>query len=470
MKTMSMIVVSQKPEETRMAVVSHDRLREYVVERNRDQQLVGSIFKGRVSNVVRGIQAAFVDIGKEQNGFLYLEEKEPISEGQNILVQVVKDARGTKGPAVTKEITLPGHYVVLQPFLDNVGLSKKISGKAERHRLKDIAMKHKPNNMGFVVRTAAEGVSEEEIVKDIERLVNDWQVVFARGKLAKAPQLLYRELDLSVRIVRDYMDEEVNKVIVDNETIFFRVKELLEQMPEYTPELVLYNEEEDVFSRLKLSKEIEGMSHRIVELDCGGYIVIDYTEAMTVIDVNSGKYVGKNTLEDTAMFINRQAALEIAHQLQLRDIGGIIVVDFIDMHTEEHQKEIMHILKDALSSDKMKPKVQDITSLNLVEITRRKARQNLSAVLYVACPVCQGTGRVESPETIAVDIRRRLRAFMQKGNQGRKVLLSVNPFVAKEIISHFIKDMQKEFSCKIRVESDPSLHIEAFAILDDGRN
>lgn len=464
---MTTIIVSVKPEETRMGIVVNNRMCEYVVERDSEQHLVSSVFKGKINNVVPGIQAAFIDIGKEQNAFLYMEKGEKLTEGQAVLVQVMKDARGTKGPAVTREITLPGRYLVLQPFRDTIAISKKITGKSERRRLRDFVEAHKPLGMGFVIRTAAEGINEENLLADIKVLLGDWQVISARGKRAKAPSLLYRELDLSVRIVRDYVTEDVNKIIIDDKTVCQRVEELLINMDNINIETVFYEEKIDVFTKFKLNKQIEAISDRQIWLECGGYLVIDYTEAMTVIDVNSGKYSGQESLEATIMEINRQAALEIARQLRLRDIGGIVVVDFIDMHTAKHQEEILHILRKALTDDKMDPKVQDITKLNLVEITRRKARQNLSTVLYSDCPVCQGSGRVQSPETVGVEIRRRLRSFMQEGNSSKNLLVSVHPLVAKWLLSNSVKAMEKEFFCSIKVESDASLHVEAFAILAD---
>ena len=466
---MTTIIVSVKPEETRMGIVVNNRLCEYVVERNSEQHLVSSVFKGKISNVVPGIQAAFVDIGKAQNAFLYMEKGEKLTEGQTILVQVMKDARGTKGPAVTREITLPGRYLVLQPFCDNIAISKKIKGKTERNRLRSFVKANQPEGMGFVIRTAAEGISEEKLLADIKTLIGDWHVISARGKRVKAPVLLYRELDLSVRIVRDYVTENVNKIIIDDETVCQRVQELIMNMDCIDLEVVFYSEKIDVFSKYKLTKQIEAISDRQIWLECGGYLVIDYTEAMTVVDVNSGKYSGQENVEETVMEINRQAAVEIARQVRLRDIGGIVIIDFIDMHTSKQQEEILYILRQALADDKMDPKVHDITRLNLVEITRRKARQNLSTVLYSACPTCQGSGRVQSAETIGVEIRRRLRSFMQEGNPSKNLLLSVHPLVSKWLISNCIKSMEKEFSCSISVESDTSLHVEAFAVLTNDK-
>lgn len=462
---MSTIYVSVHPEETRMGVVNNHKLVDFVVERSSEQHLVSSVFKGKVTRVVRNIQAAFVDIGKEQNAFLYVAKNEHVNEGDTLLVQVTKDARSTKGPAVTRNITLPGRYVVLQPFAHKVALSKQITGKGERKRLRQIGEQHQPPHMGLVIRTAAQNVAAEEIAADIAGLVTDWQVIEARGKRGKAPLLLYRELDLPVRIVRDYVTAEVHKIEIDDEATCKRVLDLLDSMEMDDIGVVYYSQKEDIFHKYKLHRQIEAMSDRLVWLDCGGYLVFDQTEAMTVVDVNSGKYSGKTTLSQTILDVNKEAAEEVARQLRLRDIGGIVVVDFIDMQEEKQQESILQHLRLALAGDKMKPKVHDITALNLVEITRRKARQNLSTVLYSTCPTCQGSGRVQSPETIAVEIRRRLRSFKAAGHLSRYLTITVHPTVAPWLVTNALQDMEKEFSCKLTVESDAASQVEAFALL-----
>lgn len=462
---MSTIYVSCRPEETRMAVVNNHRLVDFVIERNGEQHLVSSIFKGRIANVVPGIQAAFVDLGKGPNGFLYLQGKEKISQGQSILVQVTKDARSTKGPAVTRNITIPGRYVVLTPFENKVALSKSISPKSVRNRIRKFVEEYKPAQMGLVIRTAAENATEEEILSDINSLLKDWHVLEKKSSRAKAPSLLYRELDLSVRIVRDYITEDIHKIVIDEQDTCQRVKDLLEDMDLSNMDVVYYDKKEDIFHKYKVDSQIASISDRQVALPGGGYLVFDYTEAMTVVDVNSGKDHSGKTLEDTITKINKEAAVEIARQLRLRDIGGIIVVDFIDMETLEEQQDLLKTLRASLVDDKMKPKVQDITALNLVEITRRKARQNLSTVLYSQCPFCQGSGRVQSPETVCVEIRRRLRTSFLTGHMDKNLLISAHPTVAQWCIAHCVKDMEKEFSCKIHVKEDPALGAEIFTIL-----
>lgn len=462
------IIIGATEDETRMGLVQNGRLLEYLVERKEEQHLVGSIFKGKVCNVVRGIQAAFVDIGLEQNAFLYLGEKPNVTEGQSLVVQISKDARGTKGPTATRELTLPGRYVVLLPQADYVGISRKITDKEERERLNMICEGVRPAGMGIVVRTAATGVARELLERDVQELAADWRVLAARERVAKAPCLLRRELDLPIRIVRDYLRPELTEIVIDNLPIYKRVEELLAEMPQARDiKVTLYQGLEDIFAYNKQSEAIAAISDRQVTLPSGGYLVIDHTEAMTVIDVNSGRFSGRENLEETIMQINREAALEIARQLRLRDIGGIIVVDFIDMHTQMHKREILNALQQALAGDKMHPKVQDITVLNLVEITRKKSRQNLSSVLYAPCPVCEGSGRVQSRETLALEIKRRLRTLLKRRISSKSLLIVANPWLAEWLAGKDIRAWERELACSLKLESDAALHVESFMILDN---
>ena len=459
------IYVSVRPEETRMGMVEDGRLRDYAVERRSADNLVGNVYRGRVSNVVPGIQAAFVDLNTGKNGFLTLKKDEKVTEGQMILVQVVKDARGSKGPAITRNITLPGRYVVLEPFGSRISLSRKITCKTKRTKLRGWALKHLPGGMGLVIRTAAFQAEESEIQADLDQLLHSWEILKRRSKVGRGPQLLYRELDLSIRMIRDYVTDEVQKIIVDEETTFQTVTNLLAEMGLPQIQVKLYTGEEDLFTNYHLDEEIESMSDRIVWLPGGGYLVFDYTEAMTVIDVNSGKFSAGQDRDATSMTINREAAVEIAHQLRLRDIGGIIVADFIDMNSEDEQKEILQLLKQEFTSDKMKPKVMDITQLNLVEMTRMKARKNLASVLYTTCPMCRGSGRVESPETVYVEIRRRLRGLFAEGNMAHQLLITVHPVVYAWLMEQGVKEMEREFNCTIKTASDAALDMGVFTIL-----
>ena len=465
------IIISSAPEEVRMGLVENGILQEFMVERAMSAHLVGSIFLGRVSNIVRGIQAAFIDIGLARNAFLYLGDSKDLTEGASVMIQITKDPRGTKGPTASREITFPGHYAVLFPFADYVGISRKITDDQERARLRQLAEKCRPEGMGIVIRTEAEGVEAEVLEEDISSLLAEWNVVEARAKRAKAPVFLHRELDLSVRMVRDYFTRDVNEIVVDNPEAFQRIQALLAGM-QGTDDTVLrqWDSGEDVFSGLGLGETLASLADRRVELPGGGYLVIDHTEAMTVIDVNSGSYSGKNNLEDTIMEINRQAAREIAHQLRLRDIGGIIVVDFIDMHSEENRQEVLSVLEASFAGDKMRPRIQDITVLNLVEITRKKSRQNLEAVLFADCPVCSGSGRVQSKEAIALEIKRRIRGLLKKQGSAKEILVVAHPLEAEYLQQELLKDWNRELSCQITVEADASLHVEAFMILDNSGN
>lgn len=466
--TAKIIISAVNPEETRMGIVENGRLMEYVVERNNSAQLVGSIFLGRVCNVVRGIQAAFIDIGLDKNAFLYLGDKTGITEGQRVLVEITKDARGSKGPTATLDISLAGRYAALLPEANYTGISRKITDSAERSRLKKIADEVTNGAAGAVMRTNAAGMPEEVLRADLQQLIADWQIIQARAKLARSPQVLHRELDISVRIVRDYLNVCIDEVVVDSPAVYGRLQELLQNIAESRScKLLLHDKQTDIFSYYRLSDDIASISDRRIDLPSGGYLVIDYTEAMTVIDVNSGHFSGRENLAETVMQINREAADEIARQLRLRDIGGIIVVDFIDMDKKEYREEIMERLQQALRADKMKPCVQDMTVLNLVEITRKKARQNLSAVLYAPCPVCQGSGRVQSQETVGLEIKRRLRTLLAKPCAPRSILIMVSPWLAEWLNHKVIRQWEKELNCTLAVTAEPRLQLETFSLLDN---
>lgn len=466
--TAKIIISAVNPEETRMGIVENGRLMEYVVERNNSAQLVGSIFLGRVCNVVRGIQAAFIDIGLDKNAFLYLGDKTGITEGQRVLVEITKDARGSKGPTAKLDISLAGRYAALLPEANYTGISRKITDSAERSRLKKIADEVTNGAAGTVMRTNASGMPEEVLRADLQQLMADWQIIQARAKLARSPQVLHRELDISVRIVRDYLNARIDEVVVDSPAVYGRLQELLQNIAESRScKLLLHDKQTDIFSYYRLSDDIASISDRRIDLPSGGYLVIDYTEAMTVIDVNSGHFSGRENLAETVMQINREAADEIARQLRLRDIGGIIVVDFIDMDKKEYREEIMERLQQALRADKMKPCVQDMTVLNLVEITRKKARQNLSAVLYAPCPVCQGSGRVQSQETVGLEIKRRLRTLLAKPCAPRSILIMVSPWLAEWLNHKVIRQWEKELNCTLAVTAEPRLQLETFSLLDN---
>lgn len=471
------IIVNVGLEETRMAVLEDGILSEIVVERVETGHIVGNIYKGRIKNVLPGMQAAFIDIGREKNAFLYVGDIFPripsrmgplddvLTTGQEIMVQIAKDALGVKGPRATTHLTLPGRYVVLMPTVDYIGISRRIESNAERERLRELAEKVRPPGMGVIVRTVAEGRSEEDLAKDLHYLYTLWSSIIARSKRVKAPTALYRDVDLVIRVVRDYLSSDLAELVIDNRDAYQRVVELLTH---HSPELVArvsYYEGNDLFDRYQLEEQYSRLQARQVWLACGGYLIFDRTEALTVIDVNTGKFVGRTNLEDTVFRTNLEAAGEIARQVRLRDIGGIIIIDFIDMTSEEHKAAVLAALAEGLKNDRTKSNVVGITGLGLVEMTRKKSRQNLDAMLYSPCPCCAGSGRVQSPATVAINIRRQLRQLAQTA-ASCSYTVQVHPQVAEVLaVPADLKRLQQELAVALKIEAVPALHPETFSIL-----
>ncbi len=474
------IIVNAVPEETRMALIEDGELAEVAIERTNSGHIVGNIYKGKVQNVLPGMQAVFVDIGRDRNAFLYVGDLggqsrrkgkgkgEAFTVGKEVIVQVAKEALGSKGPRLTTHLTLPGRYIVLMPTVDFVGVSRRIGTAEERKRLKELAAKVRPKGMGLVVRTVAEGRCEEDLRKDCEYLVNLWKSLVARAKMVKAPTLLYRDVDLLIRIVRDYLSADVDKLVIDNRDAHARVAELLRVVsPEMLPCLELYGDNEEIFTRYRVEGELDKLSMRRVDLKCGGYIVIDRTEALTVIDVNTGKFVGKTKLADTVFAVNMEATAEIARQIRLRDIGGIIVIDFIDMDREQHKQAVLTALNEHLRKDRTRTNVVGLTGLGLVEMTRKKVRQDIATVLNGRCPSCDGRGFVRSPETVAAAVRRQVRRLgkAQAAAHGR-VVVQVHPRVAEVLQrSGEVERLAKETARRITIETPADMGMEAYSVL-----
>ncbi|MDU4961924.1 MAG: Rne/Rng family ribonuclease [Sporomusaceae bacterium] len=472
------IVVNVGLEETRMAVLEDGSLSEIVVERVETGHIVGNIYKGRIKNVLPGMQAAFIDIGREKNAFLYVGDIFPripsrmgpladvLTTGQEMMIQIAKDALGAKGPRATTHLTLPGRYVVLMPTVDYIGISRRIDSGAERERLRELAEKVRPPGMGVIVRTVAEGRSEEDLAKDLRYLHTLWSSIIARSKLAKAPAALYRDVDLVIRVVRDYLSSDLAELVIDNREAYQRVVELLTyHSPELVSRVSCYDGG-DVFEHYRLEEQYNQLQARQVWLACGGYLIFDRTEALTVIDVNTGKFVGRTNLEDTVFRTNLEAAAEIARQIRLRDIGGIIIIDFIDMNNEEHKQAVLTALEEGLKKDRTKSNVVGITGLGLVEMTRKKSRQNLDGMLYSPCPCCAGGGRVQSPPTVAINIRRQLRQLARTAAAGRSYIVQAHPQVAEVLaVPADLKRLQQELSVALKIEAVPALHPETYSIL-----
>lgn len=443
------IIANVEPFEVRVAVLEDGVLANIFIERS--QPLAGNIYKGRVATVLPGMEAAFVDIGLERNAFLHVadirshrlggeELEDPIGRGgviterlrvgQEILVQVTKEPRGTKGARATTYVALPAHYLVLMPTVSGVGVSRRIEDERERRRLRALAERLRPEGMGLIVRTAAEGVDERELREDLRFLLSLWERVLERARASRAPALLYQDLGLIRRVVRDLFTGDVDRFIVDSREEYERIRDLVGSFaPALRDRVHLYTGPEPVFDAYGIERELERALHRKVWLRSGGYIVFDRTEAATVIDVNTGKYVGKTDLASTIFKTNLEAAQEIARQIRLRDIGGIILVDFIDMESEKHQRAVLEALQEAVRTDRAKVHIMDLTRLGLVELTRKRVYQDLEELLRIPCPYCEGRGRVLSPQSVAVRVQRELRRLAVT-SRARCLLVHVHPEVA----------------------------------------
>ena len=478
---MKTILLNSMPEEVRMAIVAGGELQAIEMERASHSHLVGNLYRGRVQNVLPGMQAAFVDIGREKNAFLYIGDGMPkeaqqavrqqkIHIGQTLPVQIVKDAIGTKGPRATTHLTLPGRNVVLMPTAAYIGISRRIESEEERARLHGIAERICPKDMGLIIRTVAAGKTEEALAADVRYLHRLWESIQARMKLGSAPSLLYRDADLAIRMVRDSFTDEIDEVIVDDRALYQRIVELVEYAsPELADRVKLYAERTPLFRKYHLEEELEKLGAREVELPSGGFIVIDKTEALTVIDVNTGRFVGKANLADTVYHTNLEAAAEILKQLRLRDIGGIIVVDFIDMEQSGQKEELLAYMREHVKSDPTKTNIVDITSLGLVEITRKKSRQNLESMIYSECPYCHGKGRVESPETVGIQISRDIRRMELSSHSEDGYEVEVHELVAEELRrGKLLQPLEQEFGIRIRVMTKPGMHPENYSILQQG--
>lgn len=480
------ILVNVREEETRVAVMEDKVVVEVYIERSLNQRLVGNIYKGKVENVLPGMQAAFVDIGLEKNAFLFVEDALPpraageeagvpesnpcimdvLKEGQEILVQIAKEPIGTKGARVTTHITLPGRYLVLMPTVDYVGISRRIEDERERERLREVAEKVKPANMGLIVRTIAEGLTEEDFRQDILLLTKLWRKIQNKAYQGPVPNLIHKDLELVQRTLRDIFTEDVDRLIIDSRYEYEKVMELMElTSPELKSRINLY-EQENLFEKHGVEEEIEKVLKPKVWLKCGGYIVIDQTEALTAIDVNTGKFVGSTNLSDTVFKTNLEAAAEIARQLRLRNIGGIIIIDFIDMPEAEHQAAVISQLEQEIKKDKTKTNILGLTQLGLVEMTRKKVRQGLEYVLLKHCPYCEGKGKVLSEETIGIRAKNEIVNLTQH-TSAEAILVEVHPSVASLLIGSGganLRDMEAKTRKHILVRGCENYHQEVINI------
>lgn len=482
------ILVNVTPQETRVAVVENGVLQEVLIERTRSRGLVGNIYKGVVSRVLPGMQAAFVDIGLERAAFLHVTDimsstddssvevrrdegiTRLLREGQVLLVQVIKDPLGTKGARLTTHITIPSRYLVFMPEAGNIGVSQKIESEEERQRLKDIVQgtleEHEPH--GYIVRTAAEGVSADALRADMRFLRKLWESVHASEAAAGAGSVVYEDLPLVRRVLRDLVGTEVEKVRIDSRETFETVSKFAEQfVPEILEQLEYYPGERPVFDLYAVEDEIQKALERKVQLKSGGYLIIDQTEAVTTIDVNTGAYVGHRNLEETIFKTNLEAAQAIARQLRLRNLGGIIIIDFIDMSDEEHKRQVLRALEKSLERDHAKSHISEVSSLGLVEMTRKRTRESLEHVLCSVCPTCGGRGSLKTPETVCYEIFREiLREARQFDAQQLLVLASqevVDLLVDEESTS--LAELESFIGKAIRFQSEVLYTQEQFDVV-----
>ena len=482
------ILVNVTPQETRVAVVENGVLQEVLIERTRSRGLVGNIYKGVVSRVLPGMQAAFVDIGLERAAFLHVTDIMPsngdsgvelrrdegiarlLREGQALLVQVIKDPLGTKGARLTTHITIPSHYLVFMPEARNIGVSQKIESEEERQRLKDIVQssleEREPH--GYIVRTAADGASADALCADMRFLRKLWDSVQGSELTAAAGTVVYEDLPLARRVLRDLVGTEVEKVRIDSRETFETVSKFAEQfVPEILDQLEYYPGERPVFELYAVEDEIHKALERKVQLKSGGYLIIDQTEAMTTIDVNTGGYVGHRNLEETIFKTNLEAAQAIARQLRLRNLGGIIIIDFIDMSDEEHKRQVLRALEKSLERDHARSHISEVSSLGLVEMTRKRTRESLEHVLCSVCPTCGGRGSLKTPETVCYEIFREiLREARQFDAQQLLVLASqevVDLLVDEESTS--LAELESFIGKAIRFQSEALYTREQFDVV-----
>jgi ribonuclease G len=460
------ILIDAAPWETRVAVLEEAALSELHVERGRDRSVAGNVYKGNVVRVLPGMQAAFVDIGLEKAAFLHVSDlagpdlvraiveepdeespeelddaapprrrvqfapiEERLTKGQEILVPVSKEPIGSKGARVTANISLPGRYLVHMPGTDHVGISRRIEDPDERDRLRDAVESERSGSDGFIVRTACEGMTKREVREDVRFLTRLWAHVQQTAEAAKAPALVHRDLDLILRVLRDLFTADVERLVVDDAAEFARIREFAEAlMPRLAPRVQLYEGSTPLFEQHGVETKIGRALERRVWLKSGGYLVIDQTESLTTIDVNTGRYVGKKDQEETVLRTNLEAAKQVVHQLRLRNIGGIIVIDFIDMEKLANRRKVFDALQEAVRADKARSTILQISELGLVQMTRKRTRESLGQLLLEACPHCDGLGRLRSAETLAYDALRRLTRVA--GEDGGNFVLVVNPAVA----------------------------------------
>ncbi len=496
------IAINRTPQETRVAVLENKVVTELYVDRAQKKDFVGNVYKGKVVKVLPGMQAAFVDIGLERAAFMHVsdlsvgtepgdilvesdeDEKGPefprprrqtvlpiqelLEENQELVVQISKGPIGTKGPRVTSYCSLPGRFLVLMPNVDHVGVSRRIAEEDERSRLKDIMKRIREPGYGYIVRTVSEGVSEEDLKSDVGFLTAMWKDIVKKQEVSSAPAALHTDLDLTLRVVRDLFTKNVKRLLIDSKEECEAVKEFVRlYLPDQTSRIFHYDKDESLFDHLGIEMELSRALSRKVWLKSGGHIVIDHAEAMTVVDVNTGRYVGKRDQEETILKNNLEAAREVAYQIKLRGIGGIIIIDFIDMERGRNRDKVYQALVDAMANDKARTRISRISDLGLVEISRERVREDLLRTLSDVCSDCDGRGYTRSALTVVYDMFRDIRRIGRAAGQ-QTVVVGAHPHIVEmlqETEPEALERLQREFHCQIMVNADPLLPLEQYDIV-----
>jgi ribonuclease G len=507
-KTHKEIIINAESLETRIAVQEDGRLEEFTIERTTEERLVGSIFKGKVRNLEDGLKAAFVDIGFEKNAFLHywdivpsfdsgvevVERGEPkrrdrprltqkdiprvYPPGSEIIVQVTKGPIGTKGPRVTTNLTLPGRFLILLPNSDQSGISRKIENPEERQRLKKILREiNIPEGMGVIMRTAGQGQQKRYFILDLALLMEQWAEIQQKIKSQPPASCVFQEPDLIERTVRDFLTEDVARVVIDSTHAFERMKNIISRVSSRAAgKIKLYNEHRPIFDHFNVSRQLEAAFSRQVHLKSGGYIVIDETEALVAIDVNTGRHKGTRDQESTILRVNQEAADEICRQLRLRNMGGLIVLDFIDMKSRRDQQLVYQRIKDGLRRDKARTHVLPISQLGLMEMTRQRHSESVRAAVYDDCPYCKGRGKVKSAITMSVEIQRKLNEILKKRSRDDsdfQLRIAVHPTVLERLRTEdekLIIEMEKRYFGKLSFRPEPTFHAEQFKIVNATTN
>jgi ribonuclease G len=499
------IVINADAGETRVAILERSTFTELYIERDNDRSVVGNVIKGRVGRVLPGMQAAFVDIGLEKAGFLYVGDYFPVleankssnsdtsngrrkrygrgrtppkietvlREGQDVVIQIAKEPIGTKGARITSNISIPGRHLVLTPGSNRVGVSRRIDSDKERRRLREIVERLRVDDLGFIIRTAGHGVRESDLEADIKYLTTVWNKIKSKMETHSSPSVLYSELELPLKMIRDFANAETSRISIDSKPVYEELKTFVDDfVAAPKPKIVHYTEPTPIFDDFSLESKISENLERKVMLKNGGHLVFDQGEALTAIDVNTGRFTGKRDLEETILRTNLEAVREVVYQLRFRNIGGLIIIDLIDMETADHREKVYRALQEALRTDKARTNILKISELGLVEMTRKRTRENLLQVLCESCSYCEGRGFVLSRKSVAFKVLREVRNDLPRFSS-RRIAISVNPLVAEQLLRDGQKgvvQLGEELGREIEVRARPGIHQEQFEVtaLDAG--